>query len=91
MNISLPFADMDPIPVVAVPPFLGGLIYGLTEEDNLLELETCIVGAEVLAPEIHFALNRVTHGGKNDDLQALLQIAIIILQLPNVLAPCKDM
>lgn len=36
------FSDMAPIPVVAVPPFVGGLVWGLTEEDHLLELETCI-------------------------------------------------
>jgi len=59
---------MDPIPVVSVPPFLGGLIYGLTTLDNLEELNTCIVGAEVLAPELHFALGQVKHGGKNDDI-----------------------
>lgn len=77
-NIA-PFAGMDPIPVVAVPPFLAGLINGLTQEDNLLEFESCIVGAEVLAPELNFSLGRIHSGGKNNDLQALLSLAIVVL------------
>ena len=86
-----PFPDMGPIPVLAVPPFLAGLIYGLTEEDQLLEFETCIQGADGLAPELQFIMHQIHHGGKNDDLQAILQVAIIVLQLPTALAPCKNM
>jgi hypothetical protein len=60
--------NMEAIPLISVPYFLSGLVYGMTTEDHLLEIEACYTGAEVLFPEINFALSRIEEGGKNNDL-----------------------
>ena len=67
MNGIIPIPT-EPIPVLAVPPFLAGLIYGMTTEDHLLEITDCYVGAEVLFPELNFALDRVHTGGIDNDI-----------------------
>lgn len=82
---------MEPIPLISVPYFLSGLIYGMTTEDHLLEIEACYTGAEILFPEIDFIMNRIHQGDKNNDLQAALELGIVVLQLPSALGGCKNM
>ena len=49
MEAALPV----PIPPLhAMPHFLGGLIYGMTAENHLQEIEACYTGAEMMYPEI---------------------------------------
>ena len=85
------FRDMEPIPILAVPPFVAGFVWGLAKEDKLLEIQACITGAEVLAPKLEFALNKVEEGGQNNDMQALMELGIVALQLPTVLVGCEHM
>ena len=58
----------EPIPVLAIPPFMAGLIMGLTKENHLEEIATCTTGAETLLPELEFSMQRIRMGGKNNDI-----------------------
>jgi hypothetical protein len=78
MNGIIPHPT-EPIPVVAIPPFLAGLVMGLTKENHLEEIKTCGVGAETLLPELEFSMQRIRMGGKNNDIQALFELGIVVL------------
>ncbi len=74
--------DLPPIPHIplnSIPHFLGGFLYGMTGENNLLEIEACYTGGEALYPEIEFALDELHKGGWDNDLQAIFEFGIVVL------------
>ena len=78
-------------PIKAMPHFIGGLLYGLTAENHLKEIEACYHGAEIMYPEVQFALDELSKGGWDNELQAILEFGIVVLQVPQALHTCENM
>ena len=79
-----------PVAAVAVPKFLAGFFYGMTKENHLQEIEACYEGAEIMYPEIQFALSELHKDGWDDTAQAILEFGIVALQIPQALHTCAS-
>lgn len=65
-----------------MPHFIAGIMYGMTTENNLKEIEACYTGAQIMYPEVQYALDEFAKGGWDNELQAIFQLGIVILQIP---------
>jgi hypothetical protein len=74
-----------------MPHFLGGFMYGMTAENNLKEIEACYQGGAMMYPEIEFALSELSKGGWDNEVQAILEFGIVVLQIPQALHTCENM
>ena len=84
---------LPPIPIPplhALPHFIGGFLYGLTGDNNLEEIEACYTGSAAMYPEIEFALAELHKGGWDNEVQAILEFGIVVLQIPQALNTCKN-
>lgn len=45
--------------VTSVPEFVAGFVYGMTGDNHLDEIQTCISGGEILATEIESAITDI--------------------------------
>jgi len=79
------------ISAMAIPDFLAGFIYGMTNDNQLEEIEACATGFEIMYPEIQTGIDDIKAGGWNYDVQAALQFALVILQIPQALNTCENM
>ena len=88
METGLPL----PIPPLnAMPHFLAGLMYGMTAENNLEEIEACFQGGTTMYSEVEFALAELAKGGWDNETQAILEFGIVALQIPQALHTCENM
>jgi len=88
MQTDLPI----PIPPIhAMPHFIGGLFYGLTAENHLEEFTACYTGGSTQFQEIEFALAEFGKDGWDHEVQAILELGIVVLQIPQTLHTCKNM
>ena len=78
-------------PLHAMPHFIGGFMWGLTGENNLEEFEACYQGGATMYPEVKFALDELHKGGWDNEVQAILEFGIVVLQVPQSLKTCKNM
>ena len=70
--------------------FIGGIIYGLIQKDDLPEIKTCLDNAENLEVEITNALSDFSKGDLQDMIKAVQEFGQIIQELPTDLENCKD-
>lgn len=78
--------------VLHLPEFIGGFLWTVIGDSvDMTELPACFQGTELMRDEIKIAFLDFTKGGVNNDLQALLNFALIILQLPASLDLCENM
>lgn len=70
---------------------LAGLIYGLTTENHLTEIEACYAGGSEMDKEIVSAIHDFKAGGWNNITQGVLEVLLATLQLPQELHTCKGM
>jgi hypothetical protein len=66
-------------------------MYGLTKENHLLEIEACYQGTDLMYNEVKFAMREWSQDGWDNEMQALLELGIVILQVPQVLHTCESM
>jgi len=83
-------ANVD-ITALAIPDFVAGFVYGLTGDNNLLEIEACYAGGEVMETEILAGIADIKIGGTDHDIQAGLQFALAATQIPTALHTCEGM
>jgi hypothetical protein len=74
---------------VDVPKFLAGFIYEMTGDNHLTEIEACAQGTELMGKEIESGIADIQHGGKDADMQAVLEFALVALQIPQALHTCE--
>jgi len=84
-DIVIPAAGADTAKLVA------GFVYGLTGDNNLVEIEQCFQDGGVMLHEIETGINDVKQGGINHILQGVLNFALVALQIPESLEDCKGM
>jgi len=89
--MSIEALPLPNIPLEAVPKFVAGFMFGMTTENHLAEIEACYEGAEIMYPEINFALSELHKGGWDNITQAILEFGIVALQIPQALHTCEGM
>ena len=82
---------MTSVPLLAIPDFVAGLAYGLTGENNLLEIEACYDGGVIMEQEIVKGIADIKTGGWDYDVQAALEFGLVALQVPAALSTCEGM
>ena len=70
--------------------FVGGLIYGLIQKDDLPEIQKCLKNAETLEMEITNALSDFSKGDIEDMIKAVQEFGQIVKELPDDLNDCKN-
>jgi len=74
-----------------VPKFVAGFVLGMTGDNHLDEIETCIQGGEILATEVETAFKDIMQHTKQGYIQAGLQLAVALSQLGHTLDNCENM
>ena len=73
---------------------LAGFLYGMTKDNNLSEIESCVSMVEADAPEMKqelvAAINDFKFGGWDHIVQGVLELLLVGLQVPQVLHVCKN-
>lgn len=70
---------------------LAGLIYGLTAQNHLAEIEACYKGASTIDKEIMASVHLFKAGGWDNITQGVLEVLLAGLQLPQELHTCEGM
>ena len=73
---------------MAIPDFVAGFIYGMTGDNNLAEIETCMESGENIYSEITKAFTDIENG---DYIQGIMQIGYLITEFPSELSQCQNM
>jgi hypothetical protein len=76
---------------MAVPDLIAGLVYGLTGDNNLTEIEACYQGGVLMENEIVAGIAYIKKGGWDYDVQAGLEFGLVALQIPQALHTCEGM
>lgn len=73
---------------MAVPDFLAGLIYGMTTDNHLTEIEMCYEGGVTVDEFFKTAMADLKQGGTDWDLQAVINFGLAALNVPVMLHTC---
>ena len=73
---------------MAAPEFVAGFVYGMTGDNNLEEIETCMQGGEDLFNDIQTAFYDLTEG---NFIAALTEIGGIVAEFQTDLTNCENM
>ena len=68
--------------------YLGGLIYGLIQEDDLQEIQKCLKDGTTLEKEFADAIYKYEKG---DIVDAILEFKGVLEDIPKEFAECKEM
>lgn len=88
---TLPFPVPTPPTVMAIPDFIAGLMYGLTTENHLTEIEGCWTAGTVVDEDLMIGIHDLHHGGLDWEIQAILEFGLAALNLPIALKTCEGM
>ena len=69
--------------------FLGGLIYGLIQKDDLKDIETCLQDATTVEQEINDAIADFMKGDIQSIIQGVELVGKLIQELPTDLQDCQ--
>ena len=69
--------------------FLGGIIYGLIQKDDLKAIETCLKDADTVEKEVNEAVTDFMKGDLNDILAGITVLGQLIQELPQDLGDCQ--
>ena len=73
---------------MAVPDFIGGIIYGMTGYNHLEEIEGCYHGSIDVVEDAQKAFHDIEHG---DMIKGFAAIGKIVHEFPTTLSTCKGM
>ena len=65
--------------VMAAADFVAGFMYGMTEDNKLVEVEACYQGGEMMYDEIETGIADIKLTGWDNDVQAALNFALVAL------------
>ena len=77
------------ISVTGVEEFLGGVIEGLIQKDDLPELQKCLKNTEVVQVEVSKIIAEIQKGDLTDIVQAVKDAIQLIQELPTDLQDCQ--
>lgn len=78
------------ISVTGVEEFIGGVIQGLIQKDDLPELQKCLKNTEVVQVEVNKIIEELQKGDLTDIVQAVNDAIALIQELPTDLQDCKS-
>ena len=78
------------ITVEGVEEFVGGLMYGLLQKDDLPEIKKCLQNEQTLETEIETAIADIEKKDFKDILAGIQEIGQIVQELPGDLSDCKN-
>ena len=70
--------------------FLGGLIYGLIEKDDLPEIQKCMKNTDVVAAEVKKIVTEMSAGTLDAIIKGVQDLATLIQQMPEDLSDCEN-
>ena len=76
--------------IASVEEFVGGLMYGLLQKDDLPEIKLCLQNEQKLESEIETAIADFEKKDFKDILAGVKVVGEIIQELPTDLADCKN-
>lgn len=92
--------DIIPIPVLPVNitnitemfnnTIIGGLLYGMTEDNQLQEVQNCIDLGLLMYEEYQWAQEHLATGTKPETTMGLLELGIVGLQVSQLTTACQS-
>ena len=76
--------------IASVEEFVGGLMYGLLQKDDLPEIKLCLQNEQQLETEINTAIADFAKKDFKDILLGVEEIGKVVKELPTDLADCKN-
>lgn len=76
---------------MAVPDWIAGFIYGMTGDNDLMEIEACFQGSKEMYAELDKAIGDFKQGGWDNITQGILETSLVVLQFPQALSTCEGM
>lgn len=76
---------------MALPDFIAGFIYGMTGDNDLVEIEACFQANQEMYNLINLAIGDLKKGGWDNDTQAALEFGLVALMFPQALSTCEGM
>ena len=76
--------------VMDVEAFVGGLIEGLVQKDDLPEIQECMKNGTTVATEVNKIVNEMSVGSLEAIIQGVKDLATLIQQLPTDLKDCEN-
>lgn len=73
---------------MALPDFIAGFIYGMTGDNDLVEIEACFSANQEMYEFINLAIGDLKKGGWDNDVQAALEFGLVALMFPQALSTC---
>lgn len=70
--------------------FVGGIIYGLIQKDDLKRIETCLTDADQVEKEVNEAIQDFMKGDVASILSGIEVIGTLLTELPEDLKDCQD-
>ena len=90
-HLAVMMASQYAIDIQQAEEFLGGIIYGLIQKDDLKNIETCLKDADTVEQEINEAVTDFMKGDLNDILAGITVLGKLIQELPQDLGDCEAM
>lgn len=76
---------------MAIPDFIAGLVYGLTRDNHLEEIELCYQDGGVIDHYFKTGMEDLHHGGADWETQGIINFGIAALNIPVMLKGCAGM
>ena len=73
---------------LAVPDFVAGFVFGLTNDNHLHEVERCFHGSQTLIDEV---VASVADFGTKNYIGALTNVGKTVTAFPDVMSTCENM
>ena len=85
------FTIPEPPTLMAIPDFVAGLLYGITTENHLTEIEQCWTAGTPIEKDFMVGIADMHHGGWDFEIQAILEFGLAALNIPIALKTCEHM
>jgi hypothetical protein len=86
-----PVANPLTFDAMALPDFVAGFIYGMTGDNDLVEIEACFQSNQEMYTMLNLAIGDLKKGGWDNETQAALEFGLVALMFPQALSTCKGM
>ena len=83
-------SDLYTLSISQAEEFIGGLVTGLIQKDDLAELKTCLTDASSIEQDVERTIGYFMAGDMASILEGLESIGLLVIELPNDLSDCQD-
>ena len=90
-HLAVMMASQYAINIQQAEEFLGGIIFGLIQKDDLKNIETCLTDGEAVEKQVNEAVEDFMKGDLQDILAGITVLGALIQDLPKDLGDCQAM